>query len=1499
MTRSFSYLLVAIAFLIPASSLMASDPGTRVDVQKLEAAPSKLTEKWVRLPDEQEPTDDGVHRYIVQFEGKPLPLYDGGIAGLAPASVVQGRLDPNSASARAYVAHLQRDQSAMIADMSAKAGVIQIERTHQHALNGVTVRMTKAQADKVRGLPGVRLVERDRALELETATTPTLIGATQVWDGSATGVPYQGEGMVVGIIDSGINHEHPSFAAVGGDGYVHVNPLGSGVFLGECTTIAGLCNDKLIGAYTFLDSQQSPVPDEILLPGDAPSTDTDGHGSHVASTAAGNILPNIALPDADGNPSSVVFPQISGVAPHANVVAFKVCAPSCFFADIVAAVDQAIADGVVDAINHSIGSPGGNPWNSSQAQAFLSARAAGIFVSNSAGNSGPDAGTAEAAGNAPWVAGVAATTHSRAFPTKMLMNMAGGDTTPPADIVGRSLSGAITGDIVYAGDFPTANGSQNDTQPEQCLDPFPAGWFTANQIVLCDRGAIARVAKGQNVRDGGAGGFILGNVDAGATSVNDDPHVIPAIHIDATDANAVRAWLASGTGHTGTITAVDTVLDDPSVADNLAGFSSRGPYTGFDILAPNTAAPGVSVLAAGAELTQGQIDLIHLLYPPNLWESVPGEFGQISGTSMASPHITGTAALIKQARPGWTDAEVLSAIQTTGTYDLVKEDGVTPADPHDFGGGRVQVAQAINAALVLDESAASFQAANPDTGGDPAALNVAGLVQDRCVLTCAWTRTVTATTAGDWTASGFDSWVSVSPASFSLAAGESQVIEITADASALPADTWSFNRAVLTPSDGSLPTTQMPVAVVPATGELPASMDIFTGRDAGSQLFPDNTAVTTDSINVRVFEPAMVQGMSFALPEDSDNGSPFDDLSDGVEVVIHDVPGGTQRALFEVLSSDSPDLDLFVGLVLDPSNPVDPGLLVCTSATATALESCDLDPDFLDLLRSIFGPDLQFYAVIQNWAASAPGAVDAFEFAATNVSGVDAVSMSVEGPAGVVQPLEPFDVRVFFDVPSSAGDRYISTTEWYGDAAQTALLGKVPLQLTRGVDDVVVSTDPGPLDVDTPFMVNAVVQPNFTLEDRTYDVAVYVPWGIDVDPASITDGGVMEHRWIRWNVTQDSLVGAEGSYTVSTDADNPFCDTGFGGYIDLAAFGILPDPTFTGDTIFGTFFSGQNPIDFYGTPRDTGLTVSDDGFGFFNSTPGPAPWVNQLIPDVTDPNDLLAPMWSDWVINYNGDSTAGRIRGLSAATAGPNVSVIEWDGMEIYPGDGGTPIAADFELVVFSTVDPDLPEIVFAYDNVDETWVDTVQGAGLITSGVENSTGTAATPFAGAFTDDLIVCYDYQGPDTSPRTLSFTATAHPILHGREVWLRQRNSVDNPGSEAVGGFVPVEFNQLPYEFDWLRPAEGESIRIKRNKKVRIEFRVWDPVIWWRALWRVDARVEITDSSGTVVDSGNARFRFFGWRYQYKWRLNRNLTPGDYTITVYLDDGTRHTRSVELR
>ncbi len=211
----------------------------------------------------------------------------------------------------------------------------------------------------------------------------------------------------------------------------------------------------------------------------------------------------------------------------------------------------------------------------------------------------------------------------------------------------------------------------------------------------------------------------------------------------------------------------------------MAGFSSRGPYTGFDFLAPHVAAPGVAIYAAGADL--------QFLAPGNE-PSVSAEWGIISGTSMASPHATGSATLVKQLNPVWTAAEVKSALMTTATDDMRKEDGVTPADPFDYGGGRVRVDHAAAAGLVLDETIANFDAADPALGGDPSTLNLPDLVSESCTLSCSWQRTVKNVSGSDDELVGDDgrqTVVSPSPraSEFTLADGATQTIDVVADTS--------------------------------------------------------------------------------------------------------------------------------------------------------------------------------------------------------------------------------------------------------------------------------------------------------------------------------------------------------------------------------------------------------------------------------------------------------------------------------------------------------------------------------------------------------------------------------------------------------------------------------------------------------------------------------------------------------------------------------------------
>ena len=229
---------------------------------------------------------------------------------------------------------------------------IPTRHTFQTAINGFAAVLDDREAARVATLPGVNVVRRARVEHVLTDAGPQWIGATDLWSGAVPGVAAtKGEGVVIGIIDTGINHLHPSFAAVGQDGYVHTNPYGDGVFRGECNDFPGLCNNKLIGAYYYLQAHGGTDP--LTPPGDPNTKDTDGHGSHTASTAAGNVVIDPPFLDVFGNDTGVTLGTISGVAPHANIIAYKVCAPDCGAADRVHLLAERMYPGQALAHRHT------------------------------------------------------------------------------------------------------------------------------------------------------------------------------------------------------------------------------------------------------------------------------------------------------------------------------------------------------------------------------------------------------------------------------------------------------------------------------------------------------------------------------------------------------------------------------------------------------------------------------------------------------------------------------------------------------------------------------------------------------------------------------------------------------------------------------------------------------------------------------------------------------------------------------------------------------------------------------------------------------------------------------------------------------------------------------------------------------------------------------------------------------------------------------------------
>ncbi len=407
-----------------------------------------------------------LQRYVIELKDAPLASFAGGeppsaaliapeerLEATSPAVTGARKLDVRTPRSQNYLRYLDRTHDAFRLDAAVLLGrTVNPVSVYRNALNGMAVDLTAAEAEALAKSPYVKSIRKDTRNRLETDAGPEWIGAGEIWTGDSGFPATKGEGVVIGMIDSGINWDHPSFADPGNDGYHYTNPFGSQ--LGLCSDTEVKCNGKLVGVYDFVEDD--PDTTDVVEENNN-GKDNSGHGSHTSSIAAGNVL-NVTV-------NGTANAKISGVAPHANIVAYRVCyigdppdpgGGGCLGSAILSAIDQAIADGV-DVINYSIGTDAFNPWApGSIPQAFLNARNAGIFVATSAGNEGPNAGTVGSPANAPWVVGVGNASHNRIF-ASIVQNLSGGDTQPPGDLIGASLSAGLgTRKIVYAGDYGSA-----------------------------------------------------------------------------------------------------------------------------------------------------------------------------------------------------------------------------------------------------------------------------------------------------------------------------------------------------------------------------------------------------------------------------------------------------------------------------------------------------------------------------------------------------------------------------------------------------------------------------------------------------------------------------------------------------------------------------------------------------------------------------------------------------------------------------------------------------------------------------------------------------------------------------------------------------------------------------------------------------------------------------------------------------------------------------------
>ncbi|MBC7590227.1 MAG: S8 family serine peptidase, partial [Salinibacterium sp.] len=460
-------------------------------------------------------------RYIVTLADDAVATYDGGIAGYPATSPDDGdQLNARQAPVLDYSDYLTGKQDAVAAD----AGVT-IDASYTTAFNGFSAVLSSAQAAELVAVKDVIAVTPDELKHI-TATPSTsflgLDGPGGVWE-SIGGADQAGDGVVVGVLDTGIAAENPAFAGDPLAGSVAPAPYLDGdtiafdkadgvTFRGVCETgeqfDASDCTTKIISARYFLDGFGADrLGDATTGSGEFVSPrDGDGHGSHTASTAAGNV----ATP---ANVGGIDFGTITGVAPAAKIAVYKVCwsgpdpavrtDDGCTTTDLLAAIDQAVTDGV-DVINYSIGGGAAQTTFSPTDEAFLGAAAAGVFVAASAGNAGPGASTLDNA--SPWITTVAAST----IPSyEATVTLGDGQAFAGASITVDMSEDAVmlTGTLVNSTAFAAPGVADANLCGPGSLTAVPA-----ESIVVCDRGVYDRVAKSAEVLRAGGIGMVLVNV---------------------------------------------------------------------------------------------------------------------------------------------------------------------------------------------------------------------------------------------------------------------------------------------------------------------------------------------------------------------------------------------------------------------------------------------------------------------------------------------------------------------------------------------------------------------------------------------------------------------------------------------------------------------------------------------------------------------------------------------------------------------------------------------------------------------------------------------------------------------------------------------------------------------------------------------------------------------------------------------------------------------------
>jgi minor extracellular serine protease Vpr len=675
-------LLLTLAIALVASAVASAEP-TPLRREVREQGFARVRAGHLTIPPQ---STRGTIRMIVRLAAPPLAAWN---AARLPASArAEQHLNVHSTASQTYVAQLARQQNVAVAAVRAAIPKAVVQERYSILLDGFAVRIPAKSLPKLLRVRGVTKVFPSAAYYATMDSGPSVIHATELQ--AATG--DKGQGVKIAVVDTGVDPTSP-----------FLNPAGFSYPPGFPKGDASKTTAKVIVAKVFPGEPQDKNSSNVFDP-------TEPHGTHVSGIAAGDEGTN-----APAGPDHPAVANLAGVAPKAwigNYRVFTVPTPLGHEAstpEIVHAFEAAVADGM-NVINFSGGGPQTDPSNDAMFETIHNVTLAGVVPVIAAGNDREDFGfgTAGSPGVAPDAIAVAATSNSHVFAPAL--SVAGGP--PGLGAVPIQLGGArvpaawstLDQTIVDVSTVMGTDGKPVDahlcgsvTEPNTSAGTLPAGSLSG-KIALASRGICTFASKADRAKLAGAIGLILADNRFGEANAIPLVLSLPAGMISDLDGTTLRGYASQHGGQASIRISGDIRELQTGRSGVITSFSSAGPTDFGWFLKPDISAPGLDVLSSTPPLTTGST------------------FSVFAGTSMATPHVAGAAALLVQQHPAWTPAEIKSALMSTAGAAWQDTARAQEASVLLEGAGLANVLAANDPKVFTNPQSLSFQRLDVSTG---------------------------------------------------------------------------------------------------------------------------------------------------------------------------------------------------------------------------------------------------------------------------------------------------------------------------------------------------------------------------------------------------------------------------------------------------------------------------------------------------------------------------------------------------------------------------------------------------------------------------------------------------------------------------------------------------------------------------------------------------------------------------------------------------------------